>query len=83
MEFRFHHANLAKHNISPEEVEECFADPGKVLRAASGAYWLVAKTQAGRFLDIGFVKEPDDRGFVFHAMDAKPFQRKQYKRRAK
>jgi uncharacterized protein len=83
VDLRFHYANLAKHNVSPEEVEECFADPGKILRAASGCYWLVAKTQSGRFVEIGFVRESEDSGFVFHAMDAKPFQRRQYKRRAK
>lgn len=83
MNFRYHFGNLAKHNVSPEEVEECFNDEGKILRAMSGSYWLVAKTDAGRFLEIGFVREPDDDAFVFHAMDAKSYQKKQHKRRGK
>lgn len=83
MNLRFHTENLDKHNVLLEELEECFADERRILRAASGAYWLVAKTQAGRLLEIGFVKEPDGGAFIFHAMDAKPYQRKQYKTRAK
>jgi uncharacterized DUF497 family protein len=80
---RFHYGNLEKHTVSTEEVEEAFNDPRKILRASAGAYWLVAKTFAGRYLEIGFAKEPDDNAFVFHAMDAKPYQRRQYKTRAK
>ena len=83
MNLRFHSGNLDKHNVSPEEVEECFNDERRILRAGSGAYLIVAKTGAGRFLEIGFVREPDNGAFVFHAMDAKPYQRKQYKTRAK
>jgi hypothetical protein len=83
MNLRFHSGNLDKHKVSPQEVEECFADGRRILRAASGAYWLVAKTEAGRLLEIGFVREPNNDAFVFHAMDAKPYQRKQYKTRAK
>jgi uncharacterized DUF497 family protein len=83
MNFRFHHANLDKHKISTDEVEECFDDSRKIVRASAGAFWLVGKTQAGRLLEIGFVKELVDGAFVFHAMNAKPYQRKQYKTRAK
>jgi len=83
VDIRFHRENLAKHNVSPEEVEECFADERKILRAASGSYWLIAKTEAGRYLEIGFLREPNESAFVFHAMDAKPYQKKQYKRRGK
>lgn len=83
MNLRFHIGNLDKHSVSPEEVEECFNDERRILRGASGAYWIVGKTGAGRFLEIGFVREPDDSAFVFHAMDAKPYQRKQHKTRAK
>lgn len=80
MNLTFHNGNLNKHNVSPQE---CFADERRILRAALGAYWLVAKTEAGRLLEIGFVREPDDSAFVFHAMNAKPHQRRQYKTRAK
>lgn len=83
MDFKFHYRNLAKHSVSPEEVEECFADTRKLVRAGSGAYWLVAKTEAGRLLEIGFAKEPDDSAYIFHAMDAKSHQRKQYRKRGK
>ncbi len=83
MWIRFHHANLAKHNVSPDEVEECFSDQRKILRASSNSYWLIAKTAAGRYLEIGFVREPGDSAFVFHAMDAKLYQKKQHKRRGK
>ncbi len=83
MKIRYHYENLAKHGVLPNEVDECFDDKRKVLRAATGAYWLIAKTQVGRLLEIGFIKEPNDSGFVFHAMDAKYYQRKQYKTRGK
>ncbi len=80
---RCHYDNLAKHGVVLDEVEECFCDSGKILWAASGAYWLIAKTQAGRLLEIGFIKESNDSTFVFHAMNARPYQHKQYKRRGK
>lgn len=83
MNLRFHYGNLEKHNVSPEEVEECFDDSRKILRGSAGVHWLIAKTFAGRFLEIGFVKEPEDSAFIFHAMDAKSYQRRQYKTRAK
>lgn len=57
MEIRHHVANLEKHGVSLVEVDECFADSHRILRAQAGAYWLIAKTEAGRLLDIGFVRE--------------------------
>ncbi len=80
---RFHQSNLEKHNVSSEEVEECFEDSQKILRGSAGAHWLIARTFAGRCLEIGFVREPKNTAFVFHAIDAKPYQRRQYKTRAK
>ena len=80
---RFHYDNLAKHNISPLEVEQCFADPQRLLRAAADVYRLVGKTYSGRLLQIIYRKQDGDVYFVFHAMSASFTERRQYKNRGK
>jgi len=83
MELRFHFENLSKHGITPEEVEECFADTQRLNRKIGEIYWLIAKTEAGRFLHIGYRKEEDKIYFVFHAMSARDYEQRQYKARGK
>lgn len=80
MEIRFHDDNLAKHNVSQEEAEEALNDKeGWTKRTKNGAYLVVGKTFAGRFLEMAYRKLPDGTIFVFHAMDAREHQKKRYK----
>jgi hypothetical protein len=83
MELQFLNENLSKHGVTPEEVEECFCDPGRLLRRIGSIYWLVARTEAGRMLQIGFRKKPGGSYLVFHAMTAREYEQRQYKSRGK
>ena len=83
MAFRFHEDNLTKHGVSIAEVEECFMDPDRLLRAVGGVYVLIAATAAGRILEVAFKREDDGTAFVFHGMNARRYQIRQYKRRGK
>ena len=83
MELCFHYENLDKHSVTPEEAEECFSDPRRLVRRIGDIYWLIAKTEAGRILQIGYRKEKNRSYFVFHAMPAREYERKQYKSRGK
>ncbi|MBI4533623.1 MAG: hypothetical protein HY711_06715 [Candidatus Melainabacteria bacterium] len=83
MELRFHYENLDRHGVMPEEAEECFRDPKRLLKRISGIYWLVAETEAGRLLHLGYRKEKDKSYFVFHGMPARDYEKRQYKSRGK
>jgi uncharacterized DUF497 family protein len=83
MELRFHYENLSKHGVTPEEVEECFSDLRRFPRRIGDIYWLIAKTDAGRLLQIGYRKEAKKIYFVFHAMSARDYEQRQYKARGK
>ena len=83
IELNFHYDNLAKHGISPEEVEACFSDVRRLCRRYGDGYWLVAKTEAGRLLQIGYRLNEDKSFFVFHAMPAVFCERRQYRSRGK
>jgi uncharacterized DUF497 family protein len=72
MAFRFHENNLAKHGVSIEEVEECFMDPDRLLRAVGGVYVLIAATAAGRVLELAFERDKDGTAYIFHGMNARP-----------
>ncbi len=79
---RFHHDNLAKHNVNPDEAAEAIHDPkGWTEHTKTGVYMSVGKTLAGRLLETCYGKLPDDIAFVFHAMDARQHQKKRYKKR--
>lgn len=71
---RFHHANLAKHGVSPQEVRECLRSRGpKYLRKArQGTYQVIARTASGRCLEVLYEDHADEL-YVFHAMDARPY----------
>jgi hypothetical protein len=81
---RFHHENLARHDISPQEVRECVRGRGpKYLRKARrGIYQLIAQTAAGRYLEVLY-RDLSEELYVFHAMDARAHQIRLVKRRGK
>ncbi len=83
MDLVFHYENIAKHNVSPDEVEQAFADPRSWSeKSYGGAYIHLGKTAQGRLLEIGYRKLTHTSAFVFHAMDARDNQRKRYKKRS-
>jgi hypothetical protein len=53
---RFHQQNLSKHDVTADEVVECFADPGGWKeRANRGAYARLGKTLNGRLLEVAYL----------------------------
>jgi uncharacterized DUF497 family protein len=83
-EFAFHRNNLAKHGISEAEAKECF-DSGRhryLRRIGPNRYQLIAKTRAGRYLELIYRESPTER-FVFHAMDVHPRDIRLLKRKGK
>lgn len=86
----FHYQNLAKHNITPEEVLECLADPKsltfknpKALRSDNfKTYKTIGKTQDGRYIELVFEKRSHNI-FVFHANNASFKDIKLLKRKGK
>ena len=83
MDLDFHFDNLAKHNVSTDEVEEALADSnGWTQKARGGAYLHLGKTEQGRLLELAFRRLPDGSAFIFHAMDARDSQKKRYKKRS-
>src|SRR5207245_8806077 len=80
----FHHANLAKHGISEEEVQECLHMRNRKYfrRVRRKVYQVIGPTAAGRYLEV--IYELRSEGlYVFHAMDALPWQIRLLKRRGK
>jgi hypothetical protein len=84
MQTRYHHDNLARHGVLPEEVDECLMTERRqyLRKARRGIYQLIAQTAAGRYLEILYEKQPNEI-YIFHAMDARPFQIRLLKRRGK
>jgi hypothetical protein len=84
MPTRYHRDNLARHWVLPEEVRECLMTERRqyLRKARRGIYQLIAQTSAGRYLEILYEKRPNEI-YVFHAMDARPFQVSLLKRRGK
>jgi hypothetical protein len=81
---RCHRDNLAKHGVLPEEVFECFLNRQSQYsrKACRGIYQLIAQTAAGRYLEMLYERR-SNKIYVFHAMDARPFQVKLLKRKGK
>ncbi len=80
----FHHDNLAKHAVSPEEAAECLR-PGRkryLRKVGRNVYQVIMQVSSGRYLEVLY-KEFPDRRFVFHAMDARPRHIRLLKRRGK
>lgn len=77
MKLTYHNDNLRKHNVTPNEVDECLADPDKVYLKRKTIVLIIAKTFSGRILEIGI----NENCFVFHAMDASKYFYKHYKGR--
>lgn len=72
----FHEANLAKHKLNRQEVEEAIDDFNSCdysiepSRDGNDRIMVVGQTRGGRLIEIGIELLPDDVWNVFHAMNA-------------
>jgi uncharacterized DUF497 family protein len=73
--------HIARHAVTPEEVEEaCFGEP-LVLRARSEGenpvYYVLGRTAAGRYLFCVVIRFPDGKGYP---VTARPMTEKEKRR---
>lgn len=81
--FDFHNANLAKHKVFPEDVEQCLSDPQKLRWRSAGNFIVIGKTGGGRYLHIAIEARKTGRPYVFQARTATEAEKRQYKSRGK
>lgn len=48
-------AHIARHNVTPEEVEEAFESRHQILKSWAGRYALLGRSAAGRYLLVAFI----------------------------
>ncbi len=78
VEYYFNEKNLAKHGITPQEVEEAIDDdnasdyPLKPSRDGNDRAMIVGETLMGRRIEIGIEFVDDEIWNIYHAMDAGP-----------
>ncbi len=84
MEIEVHRANLAKHDVTAQEVIDCMRSGQRryLRKVGRNKYQVIAQTSAGRYLELIY-RELPGRRFVFHAMDARERDIKLLKRRGK
>ena len=68
-------AHIARHQVSPEEVEEVCQGEHIVRQGYSGRLMLIGPTFSGHMLAI--VLEPDDEEDVYYPVTARPASRKE------
>jgi uncharacterized protein len=76
---------ISKHGVSPEEVEELFANKPHFRRIGRGnvrgenLYHIVGQTLAGRYLIVVFIYKPDiSKALVITARDMDRSEQKSY-----
>lgn len=47
-------AHIARHNVTPDEVDEAFEEKHLVYKSRDGRYTLLGRSAAGRYLMIAF-----------------------------
>jgi uncharacterized protein len=78
---------IRKHHVSPEEVEQVFANKPDVRKVEDGdvkgedLYTAFGRTQAGRYLSVFFIAKLDKRALVISARDMSKSERKRYGKR--
>ncbi len=48
-------AHIARHNVTPEEVEEAFESRHRIRRSRAGRYALLGRSATGRYLMVAFI----------------------------
>jgi hypothetical protein len=74
--------HIARHGVTPDEVEEvCFGEP-LVLRAKSQGknpvYYVLGQTEAGRYLFCVIIRFPDGKGYPVIAREMTAKEKRRY-----
>jgi len=69
-------AHIARHNVTPDEVEEAFEGKYLVYKSRDGRYALLGRSVAGRYLMIAFVVKVG----VVHVITARDMNHAEKKR---
>ncbi len=76
--------HIARHGVSPEEVEEtCFGDPlvwRGVTEGKNPLYYVLGRTEAGRSLFCVVIQFPDGKGYPVTARPMTPKEKKRFAR---
>ena len=48
-------AHIARHNVTPDEVEEAFEFRRRIYRSRAGRYMLLGRSGAGRYIMVAFI----------------------------
>jgi len=67
-------AHIARHNVTPDEVEEVSHGPFIARQAYHGRLMLIGPTQEGRMLTVVLGPEPNEGG-VYYPVTARPASR--------
>ena len=77
--------HIARHGVTPEEVEEvCFGRPLVQRAKAEGknpVYYVLGQTSAGRYLFCVVIQLPDGRGYPVTARPMTEKEKRRYRRR--
>lgn len=86
--FEFHwndqsEAHIARHNITPSEVEEAAQRPYQLAGGRNDTKLLFGQTYAGRYLLVVLAEAMDSRWFVVTARDMDGAEQQAYRRKAR
>ena len=70
-------AHVARHEVTPVEVEEVCQALGLVLQGSKGRLVFIGPTQAGRLLAVILDPEPEEGEGVYYPVTARPAARKE------
>ena len=79
--------HIAKHNVTPEEIEEVCFDHPLIIKSKQDAkginpiYYVLGQTDSGRYLLIVIIYFKQGRAMVITARDMDQSERKRYQRR--
>jgi uncharacterized DUF497 family protein len=69
-----------RHNVLPEEAEECFFNRHKIRRYSS-RYWFYGQTDAGRYLFIVYIRKGVHKIRIISARDMTDREKQYFRRR--
>jgi len=76
--------HIARHGVTPEEVEEvCFGRPSVQRGKSEGenpVYYVLGQTEAGRYLLCVIIQFPDGKGYPVTARLMTPKEKRRYRK---